>query len=347
MNSDQLEDIVETESSVLSNNNQGLVMLPTSSEWEKHSVPFNNPVAPTPPAITSSPTPIFSPTPTSAASPTPRSQVISTSVKKPTRAPGASQSSSVSRDKPVSHNSHTHPTVTPREQQNTPPTTTPRTIQPTPRQPTSTSITTPRESATQPPIIKSIKNPPPKKPMPTTLYPTEEKLVEAICGQPHTDWMHQLALQNNNLKVVTSLWGSNGKDAVSALGRMNTSVAVDIINMLLGRPDLITLDIAGPIQSLSNKMIIFHFEEFQEPGLKTSLLLLTEFGPLIEGILKSPMGPGVDISREERKEKCLVLLEQLLALKVKLPSLMRRPGPIGKLAAQLTTKFTEFDFSKH
>ncbi|KAH3731418.1 Ca2+/calmodulin-dependent protein kinase [Pelomyxa schiedti] len=103
MNSDQREDIAETESSVFSNNNQGLVMLPTSSEWEKHSVPFNNPVAPTPPAmtsITSSPTPIFSPTPTSAASPTPRSQVISTAVKKPTRAPGASQSSSVSRDKP-------------------------------------------------------------------------------------------------------------------------------------------------------------------------------------------------------------------------------------------------------
>jgi hypothetical protein len=68
----------------------------------------------------------------------------------------------------------------------------------------------------------------------------------------------------------------------------------------------VTLEMTTPLLPVLASLLALDFEGHVLAGLKTMTALLALFGQDVREILRTPVGAGVDLSREERLEKCRV-----------------------------------------
>ena len=76
-------------------------------------------------------------------------------------------------------------------------------------------------------------------------------------------------------------------------------------------------------------------------ALKTAHMLFKAFSEVIRSTLLSRNAPGVDLSREERIDKCSTCLNAFLTLKRQLEPLEGRKDEIGSLARSLLHSLSE------
>lgn len=136
---------------------------------------------------------------------------------------------------------------------------------------------------------------------------------------------------------------SSSAPATATLSSLNTPIVVDVISVIILRPKLWSLDICQlllPIlindllvvyehhrnQSISsslrgNEQEPHQYEYYTEVALKALKLIINQFGPVIKNTLDSEkdskrlLAGGVDLSREERLNKCLSCLKLLMEAK--------------------------------
>jgi len=127
------------------------------------------------------------------------------------------------------------------------------------------------------------------------------------------------------------LW--QNKDAKTAVDQAvllnDPSVLVDLLTVITLRPSIWNLDLCTALLPPLEKLLQSKYEMYITVGCDAMKLILKNFGSVIKSNIDSPIQTvGVDISREERHNKCMECYKDL----VKIRSLiLKRQAMQGKL----------------
>ncbi|XP_076333186.1 katanin p80 WD40 repeat-containing subunit B1-like isoform X3 [Tachypleus tridentatus] len=153
----------------------------------------------------------------------------------------------------------------------------------------------------------------------------------------HQSMMTVLQHRCKNLHIVFAQWST--KDAKTALDTavsMNdTSVIVDILNVITLRPQLWSLDLCQVVLPTVYDLLQNRFETYMSAGCSCLKLILKNFASLINSNIAAPPGVGVDISREERYNKCVSCYHQLLSIRAFLLKRQTLSGKLGQSFREL------------
>ncbi|XP_022247126.1 katanin p80 WD40 repeat-containing subunit B1-like, partial [Limulus polyphemus] len=161
----------------------------------------------------------------------------------------------------------------------------------------------------------------------------------------HQSMMTVLQHRCKNLHIVFAQWSS--KDAKTALDTavsMNdTSVIVDVLNVISLRPQLWTLDMCQVVLPTVYDLLQNRFETYMSAGCSCLKLILKNFASLINSNIAAPPGVGVDISREERYNKCVSCYHQLLSIRAFLLKRQTLSGKLGQSFRELQLLMQRLD----
>uniref|UniRef100_A0AAX7UPY1 Katanin p80 WD40 repeat-containing subunit B1 n=1 Tax=Astatotilapia calliptera TaxID=8154 RepID=A0AAX7UPY1_ASTCA len=139
----------------------------------------------------------------------------------------------------------------------------------------------------------------------------EEALTQMKKG--HETMCVMLSSRLKNLQTVRGVWTRDGiKIALDTAVSMNDpSIVVDILNIINPQPSLWKLDVCMVVLPQLDKLLQSKYESYIQTGCTSLKLVMKHFWTLISDTLKATPSVGVDITREERHQKCRVCCEQL------------------------------------
>ncbi|TKS65312.1 Katanin p80 WD40 repeat-containing subunit B1 [Collichthys lucidus] len=122
-----------------------------------------------------------------------------------------------------------------------------------------------------------------------------------------------LSSRHKNLETVRSVWiREDIKSALDAAVSMNDlSIVVDILNIINLQPSLWKLDLCTSILPQIDKLLQSKYESYMQTGCTSLKLIMKHFWMLISDTLKASPSVGVDITREERHQRCRACCKQL------------------------------------
>lgn len=142
-------------------------------------------------------------------------------------------------------------------------------------------------------------------------------------------------INNNNNRKQKQINLVRNQNKSSQLNSLNTSLVVDVLGIIILRPKLWNLEICQLLLPIINHDLMMQlkpgYENYLEVALKAIKLILTNFSTVIITTLDSQKDGqsnrtlvGVDLSREDRLNKCLncckLLLEARLIIKTIQPN---------------------------
>uniref|UniRef100_A0A8P4G416 Katanin p80 WD40 repeat-containing subunit B1 n=1 Tax=Dicentrarchus labrax TaxID=13489 RepID=A0A8P4G416_DICLA len=129
----------------------------------------------------------------------------------------------------------------------------------------------------------------------------------------HDTMCVMLSSRHKNLQTVRAVWAREDiKSALDAAVSMNDlSIVVDILNIINLQPSLWKLDLCTTILPQIDKLLQSKYESYMQTGCTSLKLIMKHFWMLISDTLKAAPSVGVDITREERHQKCRACCKQL------------------------------------
>ncbi|XP_022605847.1 katanin p80 WD40 repeat-containing subunit B1 [Seriola dumerili] len=193
----------------------------------------------------------------------------------------------------------------------------PPTFRPPPPQPPVTTA----KSKPQPKIILSTRNEPiglnvadflPSSPNNRPGALSDEEALSQI-KKGHDTMCVMLSSRHKNLETVRAVWAREDiKSALDTAVSMNDlSIVVDILNIINLQPSLWKLDLCTSILPQIDKLLQSKYESYMQTGCTSLKLIMKHFWMLISDTLKASPCVGVDITREERHQKCRACCKQL------------------------------------
>uniref|UniRef100_A0A4W4DSS2 Katanin p80 WD40 repeat-containing subunit B1 n=1 Tax=Electrophorus electricus TaxID=8005 RepID=A0A4W4DSS2_ELEEL len=148
-------------------------------------------------------------------------------------------------------------------------------------------------------------------PVSTSVASDEEALVQIRKG--HDTMCVMLTSRHKNLDMVRIVWARNNIKATldSAVSMNDLSIVVDVLNIINLKPSLWKLDTCSSILPQIEELLQSKYESYVQTGCTSLRLILKRFWPLISDTLTAPPSVGVDITREERHQKCKACYKQL------------------------------------
>ncbi|XP_066504403.1 katanin p80 WD40 repeat-containing subunit B1 [Hoplias malabaricus] len=155
---------------------------------------------------------------------------------------------------------------------------------------------------------------PPARSSKASVTADEEALAQIRKG--HETMCVMLSSRHKNLHTVRAVWtGSDIKTSFDSAVSMNDlSIVVDILNIVNLKPSLWNLDTCTSILPQIEDLLQSKYESYVQTGYMSLKLILKRFWPLISDTLTAPPSVGVDITREERHQKCKACYKQLKML---------------------------------
>lgn len=153
---------------------------------------------------------------------------------------------------------------------------------------------------------------------------------------PHQSFMSVIGTRERHLKRVRSMWSSDTvKTSVDcALLIQDSAVLIDLLNVLTANQSLWTLDISASLLPAIRDLFSSKYPSYVETAATAALLVLRQFSSLITSTLSAAHGPspGVDLSREERVQRCQTCYDCLMKISASLASgeTLAKAGPTGK-----------------
>jgi len=147
----------------------------------------------------------------------------------------------------------------------------------------------------------------------------------------HESMMAAMTNRGRQIEIIQKLW--QNKDAKTAVDQAvllnDQSVLVDLLTVITLRPSIWNLDLCTALLPPLEKLLQSKYEMYITVGCDAMKLILKNFGSVIKSNIDSPIQTvGVDISREERHNKCMECYKDL----VKIRSLiLKRQAMQGKL----------------
>ncbi|XXG70497.1 hypothetical protein AAC387_Pa06g3250 [Persea americana] len=175
------------------------------------------------------------------------------------------------------------------------------------------------------------------------IAPANEDATENLM-QNHDSFISVLQSRLTKLQVVRHFWIRNDiKGAINAVGRLpDHSVQADVVNILMDRIDVVTLNIFTCLLPLLTGLIDSKVDRHIIISLELLLKLVKIFGPVINSTVSSSSPIGVDLQAEERRNHCTQCFVQLQKIKQLLPAVIRRGGLLAKPAMELNLAIQEF-----
>ncbi|XP_040014501.1 katanin p80 WD40 repeat-containing subunit B1 [Xiphias gladius] len=192
----------------------------------------------------------------------------------------------------------------------------PTSLPPAPQPPVTTA-----KSKPQPKIILGTRNEPiglnvadflPSSPNNRPGALSDEEALSQI-KKGHDTMCVMLSSRHKNLETVRAVWAREDiKSALDAAVSMNDlSIVVDILNIINLQPSLWKLDLCTTILPQIDKLLQSKYESYMQTGCTSLRLIMKHFWMLISDTLKAAPSVGVDITREERHQKCRACCKQL------------------------------------
>lgn len=162
----------------------------------------------------------------------------------------------------------------------------------------------------------------------------------------HNNITKVLGTRITHLKLAKTSWTENGSGTdskgilavVGVIGELeDAAVTVEVLRMLPHREDYLTLDLCTALLPLMIEMFNFNEEEYLLQALAWTSRLVKAFGHVIKTTREAPVAKGVDITKEERLEKCNLCHSNFVTIQHLVSSLSRRSGSVGSNAKDLSS----------
>ncbi|KAB7499121.1 Katanin p80 WD40 repeat-containing subunit B1 [Armadillidium nasatum] len=148
------------------------------------------------------------------------------------------------------------------------------------------------------------------------------------------------------LPVAHKLWQTKDlKTAVDhALNTGDQAILVDFLGILNLRPSIWNLDILTALLPPVSLLLQSKHESYVSCGCDALKLMIKNFAPMIKSNMQGPIhSVGVDISREERFNKCLECYNHMMSIKAFLLKRQTVPGKLGHTYRELVILMQAFD----
>ncbi|KAI4872978.1 hypothetical protein NFI96_023666 [Prochilodus magdalenae] len=219
--------------------------------------------------------------------------------------------------------------------------------------PPSRRVVTTCKTSQSPTIIPSTRNEPvglnvgdflpPARSGKTSVQVDEEALAQIRKG--HETMCVMLTSRYKNLNTVRAVWtGGDIKTSLDSAVSMNDlSIVVDILNIVNHKPSLWKLDTCTSILPQIEELLQSKYESYVQTGYMALKLILKQFWPLISDTLTAPPSVGVDITREERHQKCKSCYKQLKNLNNVVKNRAEQVGRHGSTFKELQLLMAPFN----
>uniref|UniRef100_A0A8C2CNT6 Katanin p80 WD40 repeat-containing subunit B1 n=1 Tax=Cyprinus carpio TaxID=7962 RepID=A0A8C2CNT6_CYPCA len=172
----------------------------------------------------------------------------------------------------------------------------------------------------------------------------DEALAQIRKG--HDTMCVMLTSRYKNLDTVRFVWASGDvKTSLDSAVSMNDlSIVVDILNIINLKPSLWKLDLCTSILPQIEELLQSKYESYVQTGCMSLKLILKRFWPLISDTLTAPPSVGVDITREERHQKCKACYKQLKNLSNVVKNRAEQVGRHGSTFKELQLLMAPLDY---
>uniref|UniRef100_A0A673W0M2 Katanin p80 WD40 repeat-containing subunit B1 n=1 Tax=Salmo trutta TaxID=8032 RepID=A0A673W0M2_SALTR len=172
----------------------------------------------------------------------------------------------------------------------------------------------------------------------------DEALAQIRKG--HDTMCVMLTSRHKNLDTIRAVWGSGDvKTSLdSAVSMKDLSIVVDILNIVNLKPSLWKLDLCTSILPQIEELLQSKYESYVQTGCTSLKLILKRFWPLISDTLTAPPSVGVDITREERHQKCKACYKQLKNLSDVVKNKADQVGRHGSAFKELQLLMAPLDY---
>ncbi|XP_069695123.1 katanin p80 WD40 repeat-containing subunit B1 isoform X2 [Periplaneta americana] len=154
----------------------------------------------------------------------------------------------------------------------------------------------------------------------------------------HESMMTVLSSRQRSLQIIYSLWHNKDLKAAvdSAVAMNDLAVVVDLLGVIMLRPSIWNLDLCVALLPPIYDLIQSKYEMYMTVGCNTLRLILRNFAPVIKTNVQAPIQTvGVDISREERYNKCLKCYNSLMSIRAFLLKRQTLQGKLGHTFREL------------
>ncbi|KAL7058794.1 hypothetical protein AAHC03_013406 [Spirometra sp. Aus1] len=134
---------------------------------------------------------------------------------------------------------------------------------------------------------------------------------------PHASFMSVLSARHKSLTTVRLMWPrENLRTALeSAILMQDQAVFVDVLRALITNSKLWNLDLVALLLPQLTKLVWSKYSVYVETACQAIRVILRNFASLIRQTVNSAHALGVDISLEERQEKCRACLSSLESIR--------------------------------
>uniref|UniRef100_A0A3Q2XWI1 Katanin p80 WD40 repeat-containing subunit B1 n=1 Tax=Hippocampus comes TaxID=109280 RepID=A0A3Q2XWI1_HIPCM len=161
----------------------------------------------------------------------------------------------------------------------------------------------------------------------------------------HATMRVMLSNRRKNLQTVRDAWARHGiKSALDAAVAMNDlSIVVDVVNIINMQPSLWTLDVCATSLPHIDTLLQSKYESYMQCGCASLKIIMKYFWPLIWETLRAGPSVGVDVTREERQQKCRVCHKHLQNINNAVKSKAAQAGRHGSAFGELRMLMAQLD----
>ncbi|XP_026271697.1 katanin p80 WD40 repeat-containing subunit B1 isoform X2 [Frankliniella occidentalis] len=174
---------------------------------------------------------------------------------------------------------------------------------------------------------------------------SEAEVLSSIM-RGHESMMTVMNGRHRSLQIIYSLWHNKDlKVAVDTALEMNDlAIVVDLLGILTLRPSIWNLDLCVSLLDPIHELLQSKYEMYMTVGCNTLRLILRNFSSLIKTNVQAPIHTvGVDISREERYNKCMKCYESLQSIRSFLLKRQTVQGKLGHTFREITILMQSLD----
>ena len=146
---------------------------------------------------------------------------------------------------------------------------------------------------------------------------SESEVTSSIL-KDHTNIMAVITQRKRHLEIIRQLW--HQKDAKTAVEQavqfQDSAVVVDLLSVIILRPSIWNLDLCLLLLPGMGELLHSKYESYVNAATGALKLVLKNFGTVIKNNIDTPGNSvGVDISKEERLNKCMGCYQELVKIR--------------------------------
>lgn len=162
---------------------------------------------------------------------------------------------------------------------------------------------------------------------------SESEVTSSIL-KGHGNMMAVLTARSRHINIIKQLWHSKDLKtaAEQAVAFNDQSVIVDLLSVIVLRPAIWNLDICTTLLPSIGQLLLSKYESYVNNSFTAMKVILKNFATVIKSNIDAPgTTVGVDISKEERANKCMECYKELVKIR---SGILKRQTMAGKVGLQ-------------